>query len=89
MHAVVARSKLHRFQRGREYLREHIVPRVAQAPGIVGAFWFEGPDDRVTSMLFFESEDVARAMADQIPRESPGGVTTVESIEVGELVETA
>jgi len=88
MHAVVARATLHDFEGGRQFLRDQVIPRVSQAPGFVAAYWVRVAEDRGASMLLFESEEAARAVADQIPRQQDG-VTTVESIEVGEVVERA
>jgi hypothetical protein len=87
MHAVVARSTIHDFDKGRAFLREQAVPRVSQAPGIVAAYWVRLEGDRGTSMLVFESEEAARAMSDQIAR-PPEDVVTIDSVEVGEVVES-
>ena len=65
------------------------MPRVSQAPGFVAAFWVRIAEDQGTGVIVFESEDAARTMADQMPRQTPGDVTTVDSIEVGEVVEHA
>jgi hypothetical protein len=46
-------------------------------------------EDRGASLLLFESEEAARAVAEQIPREQAGGATMVEGLEVGEVVEHA
>jgi hypothetical protein len=86
MHAVVVKSTIHDFDRGRAFLREQAVPRVSQVPGFVAAYWVRLEGDRGTSMLVFESEEAARAMADQLAR-PPEDVVTLESVEVGEVVE--
>jgi hypothetical protein len=87
MHAVVARSTIHDFEKGRAFLREQAVPRVSQTPGLVAAYWVRLEGDRGTSMLVFESEEAARAMSDQIAR-PPEEVVTIDSVEVGEVVES-
>jgi len=88
MHAVIVRSTLNDFERARTYLREEVVPRVSQAPGLVGAYWVRAEASQGTSMLVFESEEAARAMADQI-NQVPGDFVTLNSVEVGEVVEHA
>ena len=89
MHAVVGTATLHDFERGREFLRDEVVPRVSQAPGFVAAYFVRVAEDRGVSVVVYESEEAARAAADQIPRDQASGATTVESIEVGEVVEHA
>lgn len=88
MHAVVVRSTINDFESGRKFLREEVVPRVSQAPGFVGAYWVRLDGSHGTSMLVFESEEAARAMADQISS-PPSGAVTLNSVEVGEVVEHA
>jgi hypothetical protein len=39
MHAVVARSTLHDFEKARSFLKEEGIPRISQAPGFVSAQW--------------------------------------------------
>jgi hypothetical protein len=66
-------------------LREETVPRVATLPGVVAGYWTrsDGPDG--SSMVVFESEDAARAAADQVPQMVSESVT-LESVEVREVV---
>jgi hypothetical protein len=64
---------------------------VTQAPGFVAGYWvrLEG-GDQGNSVIVFESEDAARAAAEQI-RESVGsnpGVT-IDAVTVGEVVANA
>ena len=58
-----------------------------QAPGLVAAYWVR-IDGKGRSMGVFESEEQARAMADQIPTMLTDAVT-LESVDVGEVVESA
>ena len=89
MHAVVARSTLHDFERGRMFLREAI-PRLSQAPGFVTAHWVRLGQNSGTSMLIFESEEAAKAAAERIRANAPpADVTSIDSIEIGEVVEHA
>src|SRR5215204_744299 len=48
------------------HLREEIVPGVKQAPGLVAGYWTRKADSG-TSMVVFESEDAANAMAERVP----------------------
>ena len=91
MHAVVVKVSVQDGPTATKFLRESIVPRVAQAPGFVTGYWvrLEGGDEG-NSVIVFESEDAARAAAEQI-RESAGsnpGVT-LNDITVGEVVANA
>jgi hypothetical protein len=88
MHAVVARSTIHDFDAARTYLSEQGIPRVRQAPGFVAAQWVRLDESTGTSMLTFESEEAARAAAEQLRANPPGGgAITIDSIEIGEVVD--
>ena len=89
MHAVVVRVTVNEGAGATKYLREEIVPRISQAPGFVAGYWvrLEG-GDQGTAMLVFESEDAARGASQHIGP-APGGATTIESVEVGEVVANA
>jgi hypothetical protein len=90
MHAVVVRSTLHDFEQARQVLREEGIPRLSQAPGFVAAQWVRLDETTGTSMLTFESEDAARAAADMLRTNPPGGsAITINSVEIGEVVERA
>jgi hypothetical protein len=91
MHAVVVRVNVNEPEPATQYLRETIVPRVSQAPGFVAGYWvrLEGGDEG-NSVIVFESEDAARAAAEQIRAtvgENPGA--TVDKVMVGEVVANA
>jgi hypothetical protein len=89
MHAVVVRVSISDSESAQKGLEEKVVPRVSQAPGFVAGYWTRS-DDRSNgqSMLVFESEDAARAVAERIHADVPEGVT-VESTEVREVVASA
>ena len=88
MHAVVARSTIHDYEQATSLLREQAIPRISQAPGFVSAQWVRLDESTGTSMLTFETEEAARAAAEQIRATPPGGdAITINSIEVGEVVE--
>ena len=89
MHAVMVSVTIKDGEEATKYLRDEIVPRVKQAPGFVAGYWvrIEG-GDQGRSAIIFESEDAARAVAAAI-HEDPGTAVTVESADVGEVVESA
>jgi hypothetical protein len=90
MHAVVVRSTIHDFEQARKFLREEGIPRISQAPGFVNAQWVRLDENTGTSMLTFESEEAAQVAAEQLRTNPPGGGTvTINSIEIGEVVERA
>ena len=87
MHAVVARSTIHEFEQAASFLREQAIPRIRQSPGFVSAQWVRLDETTGTSMLTFETEEAARAAAEMIRANPPGGdAITINSIEVGEVV---
>jgi len=88
MHAVVVRSTLHDFERATTFLREETLPRVKQAPGLVGAQWVRLDQNTGTSMLTFESEQAAQAAVEQLSNNPPpADALTIESVQIGEVVE--
>jgi len=88
MHALVVRRTLHDFEQARKFLREEGIPRISQAPGFLGAQWVRLDENTGTSMLTFETEEAAQAAAEQLRANPPGGdAITINSIEIGEVVE--
>lgn len=88
MHAVVVRSTLHDFEQATKVLREEGIPRLSQAPGFVAGQWVRLDESTGTSMLTFESAEAAEAAAQMLRTNPPGGsAITINSIEVGEVVE--
>ena len=87
MHAVVVTVTIHDFDRGVEMLKERIVPAVSQAPGFVTGYWTRSEDNRGLSLIAVESEDAARAIAEQIQSQaSQDDAVTLETVEVREVV---
>ena len=90
MHAVVVTVTIHDFDRGREMLKDRIVPAVSQAPGFVAGYWTRSEDNQGMSLIAVESEDAARSLAEviqsQVPQED---AVTLESVEVREVVANA
>ena len=90
MYAVVGRSTIHDFEAATKVLTEQTKPRISQGPGFVSAQFVRLGENTGTSMLTFESEEAAQAAAEQLRTNPPGGdAITIDSIEVGEVVERA
>lgn len=87
MHAVIFKVSIHQREQAEKFLKEQIVPRVSQAPGFVAGHWANF-GDRGQSMIVFESEEAARAVADNVDP-PPADIVTIESVEVGEVVASA
>jgi hypothetical protein len=85
MHAVMFRVSIHQREEAEKFLKEQIVPGVSQAPGFVAGYWASIGGDQGQSMIVFESEEAARAVADNIDP-PPTGVVTIERVEVAEIV---
>jgi heme-degrading monooxygenase HmoA len=88
MHAVVVKVTINELEAAEALLQEQVVPRVSQAPGFVAGYWTRS-DDKTNglSVIAFESEDAARAAAEQMP--PPSDAVNVDSIEVREVVASA
>ena len=64
--------------------------RVRQVPGFVTAHWIRLGDNSGTSMLIFESEEAAQAGAEQLrANPPPSSAVTIDSVEMGDVVEQA
>ena len=88
MHAVVATARVDpgRAEEATEHLQSTVVPRVKEVPGVVSGYWTSSSDgEHGTAMVVFETEDTARAAADQVPNMAPEYVH-FDSIEVREVV---
>jgi len=85
VHAVLVKVTVNDQEAAEKRLREEIVPRVSQLPGAVAGYWARSEGGDGISMVMFESEEAARAAADQVP-EMASGPVTLESVEVREVV---
>ena len=88
MHAVVVSVTLNDQEAAQKLLQEEVVPRVKDAPGLVNAYWARSDEGRGGSMIIFESEEAARAAAEQIQSGPPANsdAVTMDSVEVREVV---
>lgn len=87
MYAAVVRVTVSDPEGAEQSLREEVVPRASGAPGFQAGYWTRDGQSGL-SMLIFDSEEHARAAAEQIPAAVPEGVT-FEGIEVREVVASA
>lgn len=87
MHAVVVRVTINDVEGSQDELREHVVPRVKEAPGFVAAYWTR-KDNGGLSMSIWDSEDAANNASEMVRSNAPEGVA-VESVEVREVVASA
>ena len=88
MHAVVVSVTIKDPEAAQTMLEEQVVPRVKEAPGLVNAYWARSDEGRGGSMIVFESEEAAKAVADQLQSGPPGNsdAVTIDSVEVREVV---
>jgi hypothetical protein len=86
MHAIVVRTTIDVPDRAIDNLKETMIPLLKQMAGFVGAQWVRLDEHTGTSMLTFETAEAAGAVADMLRKNPPTGVT-VNSVEVGEVVE--
>ena len=84
MHAIVVVATIKDPETGEKLLRERVVPRVSAAKGFVAGYWTRR-DDNGLSMLVFDSEVAADAVAAQI-HSTDSDAVAIESVEVREVV---
>lgn len=71
-------------ERALQALHEEVVPRVSALPGLVAGYWLRPEANQGRSLVVFESEDAARAAAENVRANAPEFVTfdTVDVVEV-------
>jgi hypothetical protein len=87
VHAVVVKVTIKDHDAADSHLREHVVPRISQAPGFVAGYWTRKGDSGL-AMVAFESEDAATRASEQVPSLVPD-VVTLDDVEVREVVAQA
>jgi hypothetical protein len=91
MHAVLVSVRIDpdRSDEAEKLLHEQTVPRASSLDGFVKGYWARAADRaRGRGTLIFDSEAAAKAASEQIAQ-PPGGPTTIESIEVFEVLAEA
>jgi hypothetical protein len=94
MHAVNVQVKIDSSQEdlARKMLHEVTVPRAKALAGVRSGTWIRALEgDRGMSVLLFDSEDAARAAADEIRSVGPppGAPVNMESVDVFEVLAQA
>lgn len=88
MYAVIVDVSISDMEQARSELHQRTVPAVSQAPGFVAGFWIQREPGKGHSVVVFDSEDAARAMAERVQPNAPQSVT-IDSVSVGEVVANA
>ena len=89
MHAVVVRLTIDDVDRDDQLLEEQVVPRASGAAGFVAGYWTRSGDSGL-SMVVYESEEAAQAVAEQIQSMGlPDDAVAVDGVEVREVVASA
>jgi heme-degrading monooxygenase HmoA len=88
MHAVVGKVSV---QSGREdeaveNLKAEVLPRVKQAPGLVGGYWLAPQDGQGMGITFFESEEAAQAAMEMAQKNPTPDYVSWDSIDVREVI---
>jgi hypothetical protein len=84
MHAVVVDVTINDQEAAASTLRDRVVPMVSGAPGFVAGYWLGAGPGKGHSIVVFESQEAAQAVADQVA--SPGDEVTIDRVEVHEVV---
>ena len=84
MHAVHVRVTVADREAAVKALQDQIVPAASGAPGFVAGYWVALPNGKGTSIVVFDSEASAQALAGQLGQPRDG--VTIDSVEVGEVV---
>jgi hypothetical protein len=90
MHAIIVEVKVDsaREEEAQRMLREMVVPRAKARSGFTAGYWVRAlQGDALRTVEFFDTEDNARAAAEQISEgPPPGAPVTLESIEIYEVL---
>jgi hypothetical protein len=90
VHAVLVNVTINDVDAATQMLRDEIVPRASGAPGFVAGYWTRSDDNRGVSMMVFESEDGANAVAEIIQQGPPNpDAVSLDNVEVREVVASA
>jgi hypothetical protein len=65
-----------------------LVPQVSAAPGFVAGYWIALSPNKGTSVVVFDSEESAQALA-KMAEGAPAVAVTMDSIQVGEVMANA
>jgi hypothetical protein len=86
MHAALVTVSITDYEHARRILHDDVLPTVTDIPGFVSGHWLAPVNGRALEILIFETEDEARAMAEQLPAgRQVNEYVTVVSVEVWEV----
>ena len=86
MHAVLGTVTITDYDHARRLLHDDVLPTITEVPGFVSGHWLAPIDGTGMSILIFETEAEARAMAEQMPAgRELNEFVTIESVEVREV----
>jgi hypothetical protein len=85
MHAVLVHVTIEDFDKARANLVENVVPQASGAPGFVAGYWTRLAQDRGVGMMMFDSEDSAKAAAEQA-RSAPQVAAEITDVQIAEVV---
>jgi len=85
MYAVVVTVAIADWDAAAEELREQVVPMASAAPGFIAGYWVALPGGTGASIVVFDSEASAQALAANVTP-PPDSAATLESVEVGEVM---
>lgn len=84
MHAVIIDVTFKDVSAAQAELSQ-LVPQVSAAPGFVAGYWIALSPNKGTSIVIFESEAAAQALA-EMAQGAPAMAVTMDSLEVGEVM---
>ncbi len=86
MYAAMATVSISDYEHAKRLLHDDVLPTITEVAGFVSGHWLAPVDGTALEILIFETEDEARAMAEQLP---PGRqvneFVTILSVEVREV----
>jgi hypothetical protein len=86
MYAVLGTVSISDFDHARRLLHDDVLPTITEVPGFVAGYWLAPVDGTGMSILIFETEAEAQAMAEQMPHgRQLNEFVTLESVEVREV----
>jgi hypothetical protein len=88
MHAVVIEVDIHDREAAQQELTERLVPTVSQAPGFVAGYWIAVGENNGVSVVVFDEEEHAKAMAEMARGNAPAQVT-MRNVTTGPVVASA
>lgn len=85
MHAVIIDVTMNDGGAARADLDAQVIPMLKGIPDFVGGYWVALSEDRGTSVVIFESEASAKALAAQATSTPMANITTTRA-EIGEVI---